>query len=234
MIDIQRLGNVIGAWLDYYYAVSDTQKVLAESAIRFPVTAYLERQDHVKVNLEYKHELYTSRRIDIEWENSINSNVLGLMELKYIREDTASKDEKQRVINDLLRLGILPNKDGIDKYFVLCGDKTFFYKIVCKSPTRFKRTTQNLFLPQRRTTKKKKLTTIFDQWLDFNLCDNHYVFCKSFHQSFLKKYAMEYYGDKGFHQMPVGWSFYSRLEYIKLDGKSFVGIWKIDRDKSHL
>ncbi len=237
MIEIQRLGQTVGAWLDYYYAVSSTQKILAESAVRFPIVGFLERQDNIKVQLEYKHSVFVTRRIDIEWECRKNEMKLGLMEVKYIRKDSMSEEEKQRIINDLIRLGMLPKDDTSARYFLLCGDRTLFDNLFCirKNSAKNRQSSQQIIrLSPKQSFKKsygyRKLKTHLDYWLDFNKSDKRVVTCKSFRQNFLRRFAIEYYGNDNYKKMRIGWAFTTSLMYVKQDGRSFVGIWKIEQE----
>lgn len=233
MIEIQRLGQAVGAWLDYY-AVSDTQKILAESAVRFPIVGFLERQDNIKVQLEYKHSIFVTRRIDIEWEGKDGTS-LGLMEIKYIRRDSMSKEEKQRIINDLIRLGMLPEDSTSAKYFLLCGDRTLFDDLFCirKNIVMNSLSSQKIIpLSQKQSSKvnrRRKVKTHLDYWIDFNKSDKHIVACKSFVKKFIKEFAVEYYGNDNYKKMEIGWAFTTSLMYAKWSGKSFVGIWKIEQ-----
>lgn len=216
MLEIAKLGSAVKSWLDYWYAVSDTSNLLAESSIRFPITSYLERTKHItNVELECQHSIFTSRRIDIKWETS--DGRCSLMEIKFVRKNSDSTEEMQRIFNDLLRLSLI-NDGETDKYFMLCGPfSTFEYVFKIRSIPK------NSEISEKSKDTLGEYTTKLDMWLGFSdSCSNKKDVIETKDERYWKEFKKEYDC-----KIQNNLSFSTKQEFLQKQGFSIVGIWSI-------
>ncbi len=135
-VELRKMAAAIEAWLNYILAIKHKKyTILAESSIRYPLTEFLEHSDGVRdINLEIAHPTFERKRIDFRWicegSDIVNKNKRKYtevynLELKYVREATAHKEEQTRVILDLLRLYYTIGKNTYG-FFVMCGESINF------------------------------------------------------------------------------------------------------------
>lgn len=109
------LARAIYHWLNYHSNVTKT-KLLAESSVRYSIAEYLERNLNSKVELEFPHPIFPSKRLDFKFTSELGN---GFIEVKYVQASTRYTSEKQRFFNDLIRLASLDSSN--DRLFILCG-----------------------------------------------------------------------------------------------------------------
>ena len=100
-------------WLNYHSSVSRSD-ILLESAIRFPLTEFIEQRCQVPVQLEFKHPEFDRLRIDFVYTVS---NQKRNIEVKFLHDYSNREAEFKRNFDDWVRLALL---DGFN-YFILCG-----------------------------------------------------------------------------------------------------------------
>lgn len=120
----QQLAKCIYYWLNYHSSVSRTDTLL-ESAIRFPLSEFIERRYKAAVDLECSHPHYPSLRLDFCYTISKRRSV----EVKFLHDYTDREDEFKRFFDDLVRLALI--EDSIN-YFILCGSRDLFQNKILK------------------------------------------------------------------------------------------------------
>lgn len=120
----QQLAKCIYYWLNYHSSVSRSDTLL-ESAIRFPLSEFIERRYKAAVDLECTHSYYSSLRLDFCYTISKRRSI----EVKFLHDYTDREDEYKRFFDDLVRLALI--KDSIN-YFILCGSRDLFQNKVLK------------------------------------------------------------------------------------------------------
>ena len=112
-----RIVEALHHWLSYINIVAKSN-ILLESSLRYAICEYIERQMNVECALEVKHPCFYKRSIDFVW--NLEKGTIGadtekvtlledsdkcyIMECKYVNKATNSKNERQRIFNDLCRL----------------------------------------------------------------------------------------------------------------------------------
>lgn len=228
MFDIAKLGKAVSAWLEYQYSVSKTSDLVAESSIRFPLTEYLERNTNNRnICLEKPHKRFPRRRIDFYWECKNEKGkryVKNFLELKYLRRDSGSAEEIQRIANDIFRLVRIPTK--ATKYFMLCGNFDTFDKTLRKYPS------DSISIGKLFSTSKEKRTPQSKIDYILSLDANSVVFVKKEddvdeikenYSKFKVQYSTDFKG-KSLHFLP----FSTKLVYSAIcDTVSWVAIWEV-------
>lgn len=120
-------------WLCYVAKASDNDKLIAESALKYPFVESLERHNAKNVKLEDCHPLFKKRRIDVSFdkEEKESSNGKVYVEFKFVREDAKSTNEQQRYFNDIVRLWSLNKSNPYnDCYLIVSGPTVLFCQIL--------------------------------------------------------------------------------------------------------
>lgn len=230
MFDIAKLGKTVSAWLDYQYSVVKTERLVAESSIRFPLIEYLERNTNNRnLCLEKPHELFKRRRVDFYWECKNGKGkryVKNFLELKYLRPDSGTAEGIQHIANDIFRLVWLPSK--ATKYFMLCGNFDTFDKTLRKYPS------DNISIENLFSTSKEKrnLQSKIDYMLslDSNSVvsikkENDVDGIKENYSQFKVQYSKDF-KRKSLHFLP----FSTKLVYSAIgDSVSWVAIWEVKK-----
>lgn len=134
MEPIEKLANAIISiesmktifyWLNYQKSISNSN-LLCESYMKIPLAECLERKLKAQVMTEVPHPCFSSRNIDLAYQNAIG-NRKGYIELKYVRKNSAYSREHQRIMNDLFRLHLAGKKNAnTTNYFVVAGEVDVF------------------------------------------------------------------------------------------------------------
>ncbi len=139
-IFIKRIGSAAQSWLNYISAV-DRDYILSESSIKLPLSELIgTRIERDLINLELPHPNFLKKRIDLHCVQQYNAvDYECAYEFKFIKgSSTRSNDEKQRIVNDLLRLHTFINTGNNRKaYFLICGTQhDFTYSFQSIQPNR--------------------------------------------------------------------------------------------------
>ena len=140
--NIHNLSQSLDWWLNFINSVGRNY-IVSESTLKLPIAEFLETINKSDLELEYNHPEFSTRRIDLFFKDIVNDKAIAF-EFKYINQNsTLKKSEKQRILNDLMRLKLFPNNDK-KTYFIICGNTDYFnsYFQRIKSPSK-KLTTQN-------------------------------------------------------------------------------------------
>lgn len=125
------IGTALHSWLNYVSAV-ERGYVLAENSIIYPVSEFIGTKTNTdEIWLDRAHPDLKWKRLDLRFFGRIDRKRQEVaMEFKYARQNyTENPDEKQRILNDLLRLKIF-SESGTDRkaYFLMCGEQIDFLK----------------------------------------------------------------------------------------------------------
>ncbi len=137
---LHRIADALHHWLSYINIVAKSN-ILLESSLRYALCEYIERQMNVECALEVKHPCFYKRSIDFVW--NLEKGVIGtnldkdtlladndncyILECKYVNKATNSKNERQRVFNDLCRLYYIKKKyPNSHSLFLMAGNAELF------------------------------------------------------------------------------------------------------------
>jgi hypothetical protein len=125
------VGTALHSWLNYVSAV-ERGYVLAENSIIYPVSEFVgTKADQDKIWLDRAHPNLIGKRLDLRFFAMLNAADCEVaMEFKYAREGYTEGDgEKQRILNDILRLKLFTESGANRKaYFLICGEQIDFLK----------------------------------------------------------------------------------------------------------
>lgn len=173
--NISQLATAVMWWLSYISSVRRNY-VLSESAIKFPVSEYLEGSilEEDDIELEFTHPKLLRKRFDLFYQ--LGRSEKNVFEFKYIKNgSTRDKDEKQRVFNDLMRLYLfLERKKNNKSYFLVCGNQRDFISDFQTLLLKPKGTKTGQFIKQ--TSKRNKPDTsksegFYTEWFSFDKND---------------------------------------------------------------
>jgi hypothetical protein len=126
------VGTALHSWLNYVSAV-ERGYVLAENSIIYPVSEFIGTKTTGidEILLDRVHPNLKGKRLDLRFFTNLD----GLrhevaMEFKYARQGyTEDPGEKQRILNDILRLKLFTESNSNRKaYFLICGEQIDFLK----------------------------------------------------------------------------------------------------------
>lgn len=130
-LTVKNIGTALHSWLNYTSAV-ERSYVLAENSIIYPVSEFIGTKTNPNnIWLDRAHPNLKGKRLDLRFNiNFGGTNNEVAFEFKYAREDYTENDgEKQRILNDLLRLKIFYDSELNRKaYFLICGEQLEFLK----------------------------------------------------------------------------------------------------------
>lgn len=125
------VGTALHSWLNYVSAV-ERGYVLAENSIIYPVSEFIGTKAGInEIWLDRAHPDLKWKRLDLRFLtifDAVQHDVA--MEFKYAREDYTEGDgEKQRILNDILRLKLF-TESGLKRkaFFLMCGEQIDFLK----------------------------------------------------------------------------------------------------------
>lgn len=125
------VGTALHSWLNYVTAV-ERGYVLAENSIIYPVSEFIGTKTGAdEIWLDRVHPNLSGKRLDLRFYSMLDAAKHEVaMEFKYAREGYTEGDgEKQRILNDLLRLKLFTeSKSGRKAYFLICGEQIDFLK----------------------------------------------------------------------------------------------------------
>ncbi len=219
--EIDKLAIALLSWLNYIYAVNRSL-ILSESSLKIPIVDYLLSVNVTDLNLEFSHPYFKRRRIDLLYRTK-EENVLPkrAFEFKYVKNESTKKTaEKQRILNDILRLYFL-DKDT-QGYFLITGKEKDFLQDF-----------KDLPLEEEINNTYSGIVKIFyEEWFSFdinnpereinlNTTDINY---SSFYVDFENEYKKD---AKNQFQMPQ--KVKTKLVYLseKKDNLLSIGIWEI-------
>lgn len=183
---IYQLANTMMFWLNYISSVGRSY-VINEGSIKFPITEYLEHCDSLKINLEYSHPIFNSRRIDLLVEDNKKNNKYAF-EFKFIRNgNTRTSNEKQRIFNDLLRLKCF---DAEHKYFIIFGTQlefnSDFQSIIIKDK-------KNDYIKERSNNQGTNIIEpqgFYTNWFNFDFSEKEFNLAN--HNEYYMKFKEDY------------------------------------------
>lgn len=125
------VGTALHSWLNYVSSV-ERGYVLAENSIIYPVSEFIGTKTNTsEIWLDRAHPNLTGKRIDLRFFSTLDTKRQEVaMEFKYARVGYTENDgEKQRILNDLLRLKLF-TESSMDRkaYFLICGEQIDFLK----------------------------------------------------------------------------------------------------------
>lgn len=222
---IRSVASVLHSWLNYLYEVSNTKHLAAESSLRFPIAALLERTD-VKLTLEKEHPCFKGKRVDFYWETR---GYDIYMEAKYVRGK--NQPMHQDVYNDLFRLALISGDKLQNKitYFLISGNiKDFgkYFGITNQSKAYNKN--------ERGCIKLNSYTTKVEEGINDILSCNFNEAIKELDFSrvnkFYKSFVDDYNSDTNASPIPQSIKIRTTLlmPYSR-DLESAVAIWKVER-----
>ena len=242
-VNMSQLATAIMWWLSYTSAVGRNY-VLSEGAIKFPASEYLERSNILDIQLEYSHPKLSRKRFDLFFERKKKEKTV--FEFKYIKNgSTRTKDEKQRVFNDLMRLSLFLKEDQ-NGYFLICGNQNDFIKDFQKILARPKGADENIFInPNQKRDKSTntKAEGFYTEWFSFDLNDSEKIIdlntsvddYKKIYNNFITEYSGSYKSKVGLEltcpdRLKTNLVFLSGSLEDKPDFSqpSKIGIWKIE------
>ncbi len=125
------VGTALHSWLNYVSAV-ERGYVLTENSIIYPVSEFIGTKiDVSEIWLDRAHPNLKWKRLDLRFFSVLGAERYEVaMEFKYVRQGyTENPDEKQRILNDLLRLKLFTESESKRKaYFLICGEQMDFFK----------------------------------------------------------------------------------------------------------
>ncbi len=199
---IKHLGVSIESWLNYTSAVG-REFVLSESSIKLPLAEFVGTKiaDTEAVKLEYLHPFFFMKRFDLYLERSVNNiNYKSAFEFKYIKNaSTLDKVEKQRILNDLLRLYFFKRytKGSCKVYFLICGTQYEFDQSFQKIPTYVSSVQPRVNTPNTNI----QTSGFYTEWFKFDYTNPEQLISldkknnpnyKPFYNDFFKKYGKSY------------------------------------------
>lgn len=222
---IRSVASVLHSWLNYLYEVSNTKHLAAESSLRFPIAALLERKN-VNLTLEKEHPFFKRKRVDFYWKTR---GFDIYMEAKYIRGK--NQPVYQDVYNDLFRLALISGDKLQNKitYFLISGNiKDFgeYFGITNQSKAYNKN--------ERGCIKLNSYTTKVEEGINDILSCNFNEAIKELDFSrvnkFYKSFVDDYNSDTNASPIPQSIKIRTTLlmPYSR-DLESAVAIWKVER-----
>ena len=125
------VGTALHSWLNYVTAV-ERGYVLAENSVIYPVSEFIGTKTGVNdIWLDRSHPDLKSKRLDLRFNTILDASSCEVaMEFKYARQGYTEDDgEKQRILNDVLRLKLFTeSKSNRKAYFLICGEQIDFLK----------------------------------------------------------------------------------------------------------
>jgi len=125
------VGTALHSWLNYVSAV-ERGYVLSENSIIYPVSEFIGTKTSVdEIWLDRLHPNLSGKRLDLRFFAMLDALPHEVaMEFKYARVGyTDGPSEKQRILDDILRLKIFTeSKSNRKAYFLICGDQIDFFK----------------------------------------------------------------------------------------------------------
>jgi hypothetical protein len=163
--EIAHVASSVSWWLNYISSVGRNY-IISESALKIPLTEYLEKSAVENIELEFNHPLFEMRRFDLHFKDS-SDKLEKAFEFKYVKEDsTRSVPEKKRVFNDLMRLHFYMGA-GKKVYFLICGNQDSFSISFEKLPIEPPR---NYGTPkQKNVAAAVTLQRFYSEWFSFDL-----------------------------------------------------------------
>lgn len=198
--DIIRAAECTYNWLEYLGKVSQNSRLIAESALKYPFVEYLERHGIKNIHIETGHPLFKRKQMDLYIGKISDNNIANILynpsiyvEFKYVRGDVDTRNEKQRYLDDLLRLSCFKryNKSA-SCYFIVYGEtllfKGQFQNSLCAPSQKAMETSKEI--------KRTKQKGWFSKLLSFNrvhqeksetLSKNKYKeYIASFHEDYIE------------------------------------------------
>ena len=224
---IRSVASVLHSWLNYLYEVSNTEHLAAESSLRFPIAALLERKN-VNLTLEKEHPCLKRKRVDFYWKTR-GFNIY--MEAKYIRRK--NQPVYQDIYNDLFRLALI----GDDKiqnritYFLICGNKKDFdeyFGITNQSKAYDKNERGGIKLNSYTTKVEGNINDILSYNFNEVIKELDFSRANDFYNSFVGNYD----SDTNTNASPIPQSIKIRTTLLmpySRDLESAVAIWKVER-----
>ena len=222
---IRSVASVLHSWLNYLYEVSNTKHLAAESSLRFPIAALLERTD-VKLTLEKEHPCFIRKRVDFYWETR---GYDIYMEAKYVRGK--NQPVYQDIYNDLFRLALI----GDDKiqnritYFLICGNKKDFgeyFGITNQSKAYNKNERGGIKLNSYTTTVEVNINDILSYNFNEAIKELDFSRANKFYNSFVDNYSSDNSGS--FIPQSIKIRTTLMMPYSR-ELESAVAIWKVER-----
>lgn len=222
---IRSVASVLHSWLNYLYEVSNTKHIAAESSLRFPIAALLERTD-VKLTLEKGHPCFKRKRVDFYWETR---GFDIYMEAKYVRGK--NQPVHQDIYNDLFRLALI----GDDKiqnritYFLICGNiKDFgeYFGITNQSKAYNKNERGGIKLNSYTTEVEGSINDILSYNFNEAIKELDFSRANEFYNSFVDNYSSDNSGSLIPQSIKIRTTL--MMPYSR-ELESAVAIWKVER-----
>ncbi|MDO9257949.1 MAG: hypothetical protein Q7U54_20720, partial [Bacteroidales bacterium] len=123
--------TALHSWSNYVSAV-ERGYVLAENSIIYPVSEFIGTKSGLdEIWLDRVHPNLSGKRFDLRFFAMLDAARHEVaMEFKYARQGyTEGEGEKQRILNDILRLKVFTeSKSNRKAYFLICGEQIDFFK----------------------------------------------------------------------------------------------------------
>lgn len=189
--EIVEVARAVQYEMSYLNHVSKSD-VLSESSFKYPAVEWLERKGgKEKVFFEKAHLLFKYRKTDISWKDG---NIQNVIEMKYVKADTADKTEQQRYFNDLLRLAHIIIEDShANAYFLACGQteywKPCFQNFGMEAPTGV---VPIISYDDEKKREKTTVNGVYSQWFSFDNSDPTRVIDTNSFSEFYGQFVSDY------------------------------------------
>ena len=175
-------------WLGYQYSIG-RERLIHEASLRYPIADAITSNGTSidKIQLEKGHPCFEDKVVDIFVCNkNVKSieidSIESIFELKLSKQDTGnvSGKERQRIVDDILRLAYFNLKYQKDAFFLICGTyKDFKNYFVGDKATQMRDANQNIQVGMRQGKDSKNNQTIVasDKWnIENSLYKDYFYF----------------------------------------------------------
>jgi hypothetical protein len=228
------LAYSVSYWLSYQNRIG-REFMNSESSLKYPIADFLTNLNTPinQIKLEEQHSLFEDRYIDVTIKE--NNETICAFELKVTKYETTQKKEKQRILNDLLRLYYMNRIYNTDSYFIISGEHQqfmSFFRSISKVSGQFNivPTTDNISDPIGFYTKWFKFSDKKDQFKKIIIkkeTDKNY---KELYDEFLSTYKLRNLSKLEKNSLPN----YIMTECVAMTPifigaplSHLVGIWKV-------
>lgn len=161
-------------WLRFHQVIGKSD-LLNEDSIKYPLVEYLiaDGDDSIKnIKLEGDHPVFSTREVDLISKDSIG-NINYCIEFKLASKFTMKLHERQRILDDIMRLYFVNLEKNTDSYLIVAGKSidflSEFRSVIDKQPGQRGR-------PKKKTKDVKKVLGLInpygffsERWLSFDM-----------------------------------------------------------------
>lgn len=231
-------------WFKFHQVVGKSDLII-EDTIKYPLIDYLiaDGDDTIRnIKLEEYHPIFPSKEVDL-----ISKDESGLLnyciEFKLTSPQSLSKKERQRVIDDLLRLHYIHQKYKCPCYLIVAGKSkdflTEFHSIYSRTPGQRGRPKKKRSSSKSKISLTKPAGFYADKLLSFNLnapgsfieiSSETDVTYNSHYENFRNTYDADFTGNLALpNHICTNLEYITRIEEEDTIGEipAMVGIWRV-------